>query len=96
MRGKKHYKIPRHFIKLGAHLKKLRKKAGLTQRDVSLALGYSSAQFISNFERGLVSPPLIKLKKLQELYRADSLRLIELILDSQKEIIAGALRGKPH
>ena len=36
----------------GLQWKTLREKAGLTQRDVSDSLGYSTPQFISNVERG--------------------------------------------
>lgn len=50
-------------------LKKGREHAGLSQADVARELGYSSPQFISNWERGLSSPPVPKLKRLCKLYR---------------------------
>lgn len=62
------YKLKRNFTELGEFLQKSRTKAGLTQREVSLDLGYSSAQFISNFERGISAPPLKKLKQLTKAY----------------------------
>ena len=37
-------------------LKKMRLKAGLSQRDVSTALGYTSPQYVSNWERGKSHP----------------------------------------
>ncbi len=52
-------------------LKQKRIKAGLSQRDVSNALGYSTPQFISNWERGVSTPPMDAMPKLAELYHAD-------------------------
>ncbi|MBX2996439.1 MAG: helix-turn-helix transcriptional regulator [Bdellovibrionaceae bacterium] len=49
-------------------LKKSREHSGLSQADVAKELGYSSPQFVSNWERGLSSPPIHKLKKLCKLY----------------------------
>jgi transcriptional regulator with XRE-family HTH domain len=39
------------------NLKKLRQKQNLKQKDVANILGYSSPQFISNWERGISFPP---------------------------------------
>lgn len=52
-------------------LKQKRIKAGLSQRDVSNALGYSTPQFISNWERGVSTPPMDTIPKLAELYHAN-------------------------
>ena len=41
------------FQVLGDYLQSKRMKVGLSQGDVATKLGYSSPQFISNFERGL-------------------------------------------
>jgi len=45
------------------HWKALREKVGLTQREVSDSLGYSTPQFISNVERGRCRFPVQKLPK---------------------------------
>ena len=50
-------------------LKKGRSNAGLSQADVARELGYTSPQFVSNWERGLSSPPVPKLKKLCKMYQ---------------------------
>jgi transcriptional regulator with XRE-family HTH domain len=50
-------------------LKKARENAGLSQAEVARELGYSSPQFVSNWERGLSSPPVPKLKKLCKMYQ---------------------------
>jgi transcriptional regulator with XRE-family HTH domain len=49
---------------VGRLLKAARENAGLRQSDVAKKLGYSSPQFISNWERGLSLPPLDRLPKL--------------------------------
>lgn len=54
---------------LAAFLKKKRVDAGLTQSEVASQLGYSSPQFISNWERGLANPPVFILRNLTKLYK---------------------------
>jgi transcriptional regulator with XRE-family HTH domain len=66
--AKKKYKLARPYTEFGNFLANSRDSAGLTQRQVSLKLGYSSAQFISNFERGIATPPIKKAKVLCGLY----------------------------
>ncbi len=86
------YVLPRHYEALGEYLQEMRIRAKLTQREVSLALGYSSAQFISNFERGLATPPLKKMKELIQMYRMSVDKVMNLILEKQKEELNIALR----
>jgi hypothetical protein len=59
-----------------------------------VALGYSSAQFISNFERGIALPPLKKMRALNELYGGDAERMIDLIIESERKILSSSLRKK--
>jgi len=54
---------------LSQFLKKKRMEAGLTQSEVASELGYSSPQFISNWERGLANPPVFILRNLTKLYK---------------------------
>lgn len=54
--------------RLGPYLQESRAKKGLTQKDVSIALGYQTAQFVSEWERGVRSPPSSALRKLVDLY----------------------------
>jgi transcriptional regulator with XRE-family HTH domain len=79
---------------LGQYLREKRVNAGLTQAEIAGKLGYSSPQFISNFERGLCSPPLKNLKALVKLYKIDANELIRLIIDEQKNVLSHALLGK--
>lgn len=43
---------------LASYMKKARTKAKLSQRMVAKELGWNSAQFVSNVERGLCYPPI--------------------------------------
>jgi len=59
-------------------LKEAREAKGLTQSDVSKALGFTTPQFISNAERGLCQIPPKHYKKLAKLVgRGVVLGLIE-------------------
>ena len=78
---------------LGNYLKNKRNETGLTQSEVATKLGYSSPQFISNFERGLCSPPLNNLKTLVKLYKIPVEEIMTLILEEQESILRKALSG---
>lgn len=56
---------------INKYLRKMRIKSRLSQADVSSALGYKSAQFISNVENGKCGPALSKLRHWCELIDAD-------------------------
>jgi len=49
---------------VGRFLRDRRVKAGLTQWDIASHLRYSTAQFVSNWERGVSLPPVDSLPKL--------------------------------
>ena len=55
-------------ITTGKYLKQLRVRAGLSQLEVAKSLGYASAQFISDQERGKFKVPVDKIGKLAKLY----------------------------
>lgn len=67
-------------IKLHEYLSKKRLQAGLTQSDVAKVLGYTSAQFISNWERGLSAPPMEVFKKLSKCYNISVDELFQVFL----------------
>ena len=67
--------------------KQLREKSGLTQREVSDALGYSTPQFIANVERGRCRFPVQKLPKIKKLYRLSTDQMINLILSEERQLL---------
>jgi len=67
-------------------LKDMRVTAKLTQKQVANEFGYTTAQFVSNWERGLVDVPLSTLKKLSKLCNVSVRRVKVLWLDKQSAI----------
>ena len=66
---------------LGKALADSRKKAGLSQGEVASRLGYTSPQFISNWERGLSSPPVPTLKKIATMYKVNADKIFTMVMD---------------
>lgn len=62
------------------YLRKKRELAGLSQKQVAENLGYTTPQFISNWERGLSTPPIKTLKKLADMYSIPKEEIFDLLL----------------
>lgn len=64
-----------------AHLiRSSRQAAGLSQKQLADELGYTSSQFVSNWERGVSSPPFDKLEELCDLLKISPRQIIECIM----------------
>jgi transcriptional regulator with XRE-family HTH domain len=72
---------------VGKFLRDKRVKAGLTQWDVAHHLEYSTAQFISNWERGVSLPPLDSLPKLSQLLRVSGREIIDVMHGFQEQML---------
>lgn len=59
------------------YLKTIREKAGVTQGQLAIALGYSTPQFISNVERGVSGIPVKKIKAVALLCKAEPKEVLE-------------------
>jgi len=79
---------------LAEFLKEKRVYSGLSQMDVAKKLGYTSAQFVSNWERGLSSPPIHTLRKLSELYQIPPDVLFDITLKTMITQVTTELRKK--
>lgn len=75
-------------------LKEARAMAGLSQRDVADHLGYSTPQFISNWERGVSIPPVNALKKIAVLYHVSAEEVFNVLLEHTLQEVANDLRRK--
>ena len=64
-------------------LKSARIRAKLSQRDVSNKLGYTTAQFISNWERGISTPPIKDLKTLCRMYKVDFESTVNMLISTK-------------
>ncbi len=65
---------------LGKFLKEKRVKSGLSQKQVSEKFGYKSPQFVSNWERGVSTPPIKTIKKLAEVYKVSVDEFFKILL----------------
>lgn len=82
-------------IELGKLFRAERMKVGLSQGKVCRALGYTTPQYLSNFERGLCSMPLEKLKRMIDMYKMDGDQVVNLIIDLQEKFLRSQFsRGK--
>lgn len=61
----------------GNYLRELRFKVNMSISKVGEVLGYSSGQFISNWEREISMPPPTALKKLSSIYHVDERFLVK-------------------
>jgi transcriptional regulator with XRE-family HTH domain len=68
--------------KLPIFLRDARIKKGLTQKELAKKFKWDSAQFVSNWERGLARPPIKVAKKLCKILDIDEDRLSDLFLQS--------------
>lgn len=69
---------------LADFLKEKRVAAGLTQSQVATKLGYSSPQFISNWERGLANPPVFVLRDLTKMYKVAADEMFKLLKEEME------------
>lgn len=75
-------------------LKEIREKRGLTQAQLAKALGYTSPQFISNWERGICQPPPEKFPKIAKLLKISVNTLIDLRLKQTEKKLRKAFKLK--
>lgn len=61
----------------GEYLRELRRAANRSQQDVADVFGYTTAQFVSNWERGQSLPPEGALPKLAKIYGVPVRELID-------------------
>ncbi len=72
---------------VGKFLRDKRIKASLTQWDVAHHLQYSTAQFISNWERGVSLPPIDSLPRLAQLLRVPGREFIDVMHSYQEQML---------
>ena len=80
--------------KLALFLKEKRTAAGLSQEEVATKLGYSTSQFISNWERGISQPPINTLKFLAKLYNVNPEEMFQVLLQNTIAIVEQDLKNK--
>ena len=83
-----------HDSRLAPFLKDCRLKAGLSQKEVADHLGYDTAQFISNWERGVSSPPISSLWRLASFYGISAQKLFDIVLEEEIRLTTMSLKAK--
>lgn len=71
--------------KLAKFLRSSREAKSLSQADVAKELGYSSPQFVSNWERGISSPPMDAIFKLAKIFDVQADAIYEVLLEESLE-----------
>lgn len=83
-----------HFKILGDYLYEKRLAKGITQGDLATVLGYTSPQFVSNWERGLAKPPLETLKKMIKMLDLDVDELLTILMKMEEERLRKRIFGE--
>ena len=69
-------------------------KCNSVSKEIAEKLGYSTSQFISNWERGISQPPLNTLRKIAELYKINADEMFNVLLDATIAQVEVDLRRK--
>jgi len=76
-------------------IKAARQKKGLSQQRLAKTLGYSSGQFVSNWERGLSYPPVDRLAKMILIFDLNEEEIlnqyIKELIETKKKVFNKAL-----
>lgn len=80
---------------LSKAVKEQRIKVGLSQLKVAKAVKYQTAQAISNWERGLSTPPLTHIGLYAKALKKPSNWIIGLMVDDYKKNLTASTRKKP-
>jgi transcriptional regulator with XRE-family HTH domain len=74
-------------IEFGKYLKDKRLAVDLSQGDVAQALGYTSPQFISNWERDLSRPPMKVIYQLCVLYKIPREEITNILMEEHERML---------
>lgn len=78
------------FENIGQFLREKREARGLSQTEVADALSVKP-QFISNWERGMSSPPLRLLRIVMKMYGIPDQELVDFMLKEQEDFLRNQL-----
>ena len=78
--------------RFGDFLAQKRIDAGLSQLSLARAVGYSSPQYVSNWERAVCGPPLDKLHALCKTLKIDPKVLLDMIMEDTKSYLTAELK----
>jgi transcriptional regulator with XRE-family HTH domain len=76
----------------GVFLANARTETGISQLQLARDLGYTSPQYVSNWERGICGPPLDKLFDLSKILKISPQTLMNMILTETEDYLRNELR----
>jgi transcriptional regulator with XRE-family HTH domain len=82
------------FDSVGALIKQYRLDAGLSQGDLAKKLGYTTPQFVSNWERELCQPPAASLGKIAEILGCEPQNFVERCINIMMRVYEKDLRAQ--
>jgi transcriptional regulator with XRE-family HTH domain len=82
------------IVTISGFLKSKRVAAKLSQSDVAKKLGYSSAQFVSNWERGIAKPPTSSLREIAKLYHVPEEQMLRLAVTEMEHLVTKEFYSK--
>lgn len=80
----------------GAYLQQARLAKGLSQTEVARKLGYSTPQFVSNWERGRCAPAEDSYPKLIKMYGLSERQFRLKLFDYGVDVLYKKIFGKPR
>lgn len=82
------------YGKIGEFLKDERAKSGFTQAEVAEKMGYETAQFLSNIERGKSAIPYEFIRKVIKIYGVSETVVVQYLVSLQQEFIEAEIKNK--
>ncbi len=79
---------------LSNYLHQKRSAKNITQSNLASVLGYTSPQFISNWERGLAKPPFDTLRKMIKILDLDVDVLVTILVKMEEKRIRAYIYGE--
>ncbi len=76
---------------LGSYIKRTRLAKGYSQSELASTLGYTSPQFISDWERGVSTPPVKRLPELSKALNVKADTLFKLLVSLATEQLVSSL-----
>jgi len=86
--------VSQKFEFTSKYFRQKRLDAGLTQSELAQALGFSSAQIVSNWERGVCAPPMASLRPMIKALKLDPEEVTEVITEENKKVLREMLSSR--
>jgi transcriptional regulator with XRE-family HTH domain len=86
--------VLRKFESTSKYFRQKRLDAEITQAELAEALGFTSAQIVSNWERGICAPPMASLRSLIKILKLDAEEVTDVITEENRRFLLENLSGR--